>query len=372
MLQAPLIIWFSEQKNAKSETIARNSSDGLKPADFLRDYIKTEGNLTSEQQALIDSLIARMQNQTGSLKIEINEHKNKIKIEIKQRTNKTETEIENEIEDIEREHNITNNSTEKSIEKANEKILEAKEEIVKLMDEVGINNVTDNAVLVLMNNSFDKLDAAQNALNASKYGDAYGLANAAKQLAENAREKIMKSADFKLSKSQESDFKIEKLTEKEDKQDGNKTHNETEDDKDKGRVCIQVITPAKNETSGECKTFPTPCDVPKGWKKVKNCANINGSNQAPYSFELPEGWEIGKQFEYKSAACQMNTSCKGVYTTWLSREHSSNVEIYINQNQANGAKCNHNLTGGNWICAQSNESEVLAAYEKIIESFKVN
>jgi len=42
MLQAPLIIWFSEQKNAKSETIARNSSDGLKPADFLRDYIKSE------------------------------------------------------------------------------------------------------------------------------------------------------------------------------------------------------------------------------------------------------------------------------------------------------------------------------------------
>jgi len=42
MLQAPLIIWFSEQKNAKSETIARNSSDGLKPADFLRDYIKKE------------------------------------------------------------------------------------------------------------------------------------------------------------------------------------------------------------------------------------------------------------------------------------------------------------------------------------------
>jgi hypothetical protein len=35
--------------------------------------------------------------------------------------------------------------------------------------------------------------------------------------------------------------------------------------------CIQVITPAKNPITGECKEFPTPCDVPPGWQKVKNC-----------------------------------------------------------------------------------------------------
>lgn len=37
------------------------------------------------------------------------------------------------------------------------------------------------------------------------------------------------------------------------------------------KVCIQVITPAKNSKTGECKDFPTPCDVPAGWDKVDSC-----------------------------------------------------------------------------------------------------
>lgn len=38
-----------------------------------------------------------------------------------------------------------------------------------------------------------------------------------------------------------------------------------------GSACIQVVTPAKNSTTGECREFPTPCDVPAGWKKVDSC-----------------------------------------------------------------------------------------------------
>ena len=37
-----------------------------------------------------------------------------------------------------------------------------------------------------------------------------------------------------------------------------------------GGACIQVITPAVS-SSGECKEYPTPCDVPSGWKKVGSC-----------------------------------------------------------------------------------------------------
>lgn len=40
---------------------------------------------------------------------------------------------------------------------------------------------------------------------------------------------------------------------------------------DEGRFCIQVITPAKNPQTGECREFPTPCDVPEGWDKVGSC-----------------------------------------------------------------------------------------------------
>jgi hypothetical protein len=36
-------------------------------------------------------------------------------------------------------------------------------------------------------------------------------------------------------------------------------------------TCIQVITPAKNPLTGECREFPTPCNVPPGWQKVDRC-----------------------------------------------------------------------------------------------------
>lgn len=32
-----------------------------------------------------------------------------------------------------------------------------------------------------------------------------------------------------------------------------------------GRICAQVITYAKNPTTGRCIGFPTPCDIPQGW-----------------------------------------------------------------------------------------------------------
>ncbi|HYE22421.1 MAG TPA: hypothetical protein VD998_02405 [Verrucomicrobiae bacterium] len=34
-------------------------------------------------------------------------------------------------------------------------------------------------------------------------------------------------------------------------------------------VCIQVITPARNPFTGEIKEFPTPCDVPEGWERIR-------------------------------------------------------------------------------------------------------
>lgn len=39
------------------------------------------------------------------------------------------------------------------------------------------------------------------------------------------------------------------------------------------KVCAQIITPAKNPKTGECKDFPTPCDMPQGWDKVDECVN---------------------------------------------------------------------------------------------------
>jgi hypothetical protein len=38
-------------------------------------------------------------------------------------------------------------------------------------------------------------------------------------------------------------------------------------------VCAQVITYAINPSTKNCVEFPTPCDVPRGWKIVENCSS---------------------------------------------------------------------------------------------------
>ena len=37
------------------------------------------------------------------------------------------------------------------------------------------------------------------------------------------------------------------------------------------QVCVQVIAPAINPLTNECRAFPTPCDVPEGWQRVTSC-----------------------------------------------------------------------------------------------------
>jgi len=46
-------------------------------------------------------------------------------------------------------------------------------------------------------------------------------------------------------------------------------------------VCIQVIQPAINQQTGECKNFPTPCDVPEGWNKVSECPSTSECQPPP-------------------------------------------------------------------------------------------
>jgi hypothetical protein len=40
--------------------------------------------------------------------------------------------------------------------------------------------------------------------------------------------------------------------------------------------CIQVIAYGTNPKTGECRQFPTPCDVPAGWIiNYTGCASIS-------------------------------------------------------------------------------------------------
>lgn len=38
--------------------------------------------------------------------------------------------------------------------------------------------------------------------------------------------------------------------------------------KEPGIICIQVITRAQNDATGETRDFPTPCDLPEGWTAI--------------------------------------------------------------------------------------------------------
>jgi hypothetical protein len=36
-------------------------------------------------------------------------------------------------------------------------------------------------------------------------------------------------------------------------------------------VCIQVVAPARDPLSNECRVFPTPCEIPDGWVRTTSC-----------------------------------------------------------------------------------------------------
>lgn len=63
--------------------------------------IEIEGDLTAEQQALINSILDSIKDRTGEVKIKIEIKKDEIKIKIKQETGKTDEEVEDEIRELE-------------------------------------------------------------------------------------------------------------------------------------------------------------------------------------------------------------------------------------------------------------------------------
>ncbi len=46
-------------------------------------------------------------------------------------------------------------------------------------------------------------------------------------------------------------------------------------------VCATIITFATDPASGVCKSFPTPCEVPKGWNRVDGCPVVSCSPPPP-------------------------------------------------------------------------------------------
>lgn len=62
-------------------------------------------------------------------------------------------------------------------------------------------------------------------------------------------------------------------------------------------LCAQVVTPAVDPVSGQCRIFATPCEVPKNFKEAVSCdpESENWQRYVPssgvFSMDYPETWD---------------------------------------------------------------------------------
>ncbi len=166
------------------QKINEHSDKIMEVRDGLKIKIKVKGDITAEQQELIDSILASLEGQTGEVKIEIENEKSKTKIKIKTETGKDGDELENEIED---ELGIT----EEQREDALEEIMDAQNDLNKTLDKYEKMNVTPpNSIVDEIN---DLLAKAQEAFDAGDYEDAEELAEHADDLVDNLEDELEKS-----------------------------------------------------------------------------------------------------------------------------------------------------------------------------------
>ncbi len=173
-------------------------------SEELKIKIKVKGEITPEQQVLIDSVLNLMQDKTGEVKIKIENKKGETKIKIKAETGKTETEIENEVEDLEEKSGLTDIKQKKAQEQIEEALEELNEIKVKLLA-VNVTQFNVTAVNELLFQAEQRITNAQDAFNETKFGEAFGQANAAEQLSKNA-DKILERF---LEKEEEEEKEIE-------------------------------------------------------------------------------------------------------------------------------------------------------------------
>jgi len=87
-------------------------------------------------------------------------------------------------------------------------------------------------------------------------------------------------------------------------------------------VCIQVIQNAISST-GQCKSFPTPCDVPTGWKNTDSCPLSVASSTGLTDIEAQkQAKELKADFKLKTfASCtQMEDTMKKFIESYYSAQ----------------------------------------------------
>lgn len=124
------------------------------------------------------------------------------------------------------------------------------------------------------------------------------------------------------------------------------------------------------------ETIPPEIEGPKDetadWKVYSNPA-------VDFTLKYPPDWEIKEEYQYKSAACQMDPSCEGVRYIFLNKVddprpantgESEKFGIVINMPQCTGVQ-HDDLPGNNWICLFDEDPLTPKIYENIRDSFQI-
>ncbi len=95
---------------------------------------------------------------------------------------------------------------------------------------------------------------------------------------------------------------------------------------------------------------------------------IYSNPEVDFIFKYPKDWEI-RDYEYKSAACQVNPKCEGAKVVELSKIGETKTLISINMPQCSGIK-RSDLPGNNWICLFDEDFQIINIYDQMLSTFK--
>ena len=276
-------------RRAQENTINRlyeKMEKSVEIAEKLPLYVKyVNGNMEKHLEIINDlEIIADLDEQNISeeikytfgkaRKINIERMENKIEqMEMGEQTGETIEDITDEKREKTGKTTALQQSSKEQIEKAASIIEKAKTNF-----ELAKNNptVSDklNSALILIKNAQIHLEKARTAYDKELFGEAFGQSGAAIHNAANVIEtfaKLEKDNRAKIKNDENNntgDTSNDKKIENEINNDPAKKENNISTDEEK--FCAQVITPAKNQKTGECREFPTAC-IPQGWYNVRFC-----------------------------------------------------------------------------------------------------
>ena len=175
---------------------------------------------------------------------------------------------------------IFQQSTQEQIKKAASMIEKAKTNFESAKNNSAISDKL-NSVSILIKNAQTHLEKARTAYEKELFGEAFGQSSAATRNADNAIRIIARLETNKNSGDKDSDVKKDDTDNDENENTDKDTRDKTDDNDtaknndatttiNKEQLCAQVITPAKNQKTGECREFPTAC-IPREWYKVRAC-----------------------------------------------------------------------------------------------------